>query len=146
MDISWDVKFKIGIINWKSGRDEDWVRLIFQTARKTILHIEQQADIHVVSGLIRSSSLTRQKKVNSCPNKKKKKPSMGKSFHHPQVVHNNLAQDTTSPRHSSLQGPLREKVTTYLIRRFEWISLSTYSTTDTKTKARILLYPHTKLG
>lgn len=32
-----------------------------------------------------------------------------------------------------------------LIGRFEWIALSTYSTTDTKTKARILLYPHTKL-
>lgn len=32
-----------------------------------------------------------------------------------------------------------------LIRGFERIPLSTYSTTDTKPKARILLYPHTKL-
>lgn len=41
---------------------------------------------------------------------------------------------------------LSNKEQTYLIRRFEWIPLSTYSTTDTEPKARILLYPHTKLG
>lgn len=146
MGISWNVKFKTGIINEKTGRDEDWVRLMFPTVRKTILHTEQQADIHVVSGLILLSSLTRQKKANSCPNKKK-----SQVWENPFILPTECTaiwlRIPTSPRHGSLQqGPLREKVTTYLIRRFEWISLSTYSTTDTKTEAGILLYPHTKLG
>lgn len=40
---------------------------------------------------------------------------------------------------------INKKVASYLVRRFKWISLSANSTTDTKSKARIFFYSHTKL-
>lgn len=102
-----------------------------------------------------SSSLTGKNKTKQhsakTNNNNKKTPKTKPSMRKKKNLSITPTKAQTSPR--SLpplwplkQGAEREEFQPYLVRRFEWISLSTYSTTDTEPKARILLYPHTKLG